>query len=185
MKDDILDKLRDVLTSGIVTEAQVLFVLVKTRKLLEMREKGPNYHALKFFCDWALHSRLDKDGAQNIIRQFDKVIVPWIAHDMDQFATLMKEIEDLLTAERFRQELQHFLGVHGLPTRLTNDSSVWQTFLRIYISSVQDTPLEIKPLPVKHVQSVTIQKDEESPSRLNWAVKTFDNPNPILFPFHF
>jgi hypothetical protein len=104
---------------------------------------------------------------------------------MDQFGVLLKEIDDLLTAERFREELLQFLDACNLPSQIARDPTAWQAFLRIYICSVEDTPLEIKPLPVKHVQSVTIQKGEEDPSRLYWAVKTFDHPGSIFFPFRF
>jgi hypothetical protein len=186
MKDELLDKLRAQLDAGITTEPEVLFVLIKIRKLLETRTTGPKSPTLKFFCDWALHTSLDRGGALNIIMQFDKVMEPYLAGDMDAFnASIEKHINDLLTAERFRNELQRFLSFHGLPYRLTSEQSSWQDFVDKYLSSVADSPLEIKPLPVKYVQSVTITNIMETEGKLSWAVKLFDFPNPIYFPFHF
>ena len=137
MKDELRDKLRGQLDAGITTEPEVLFVLIKIRKLLETRTAGPNFAALKFFCDWALHTRLDRGGALNIITQFDKVMAPYLAGDTEAFqASIEKYINDLLTAERFRNELQLFLESHGLPSKLTTEPELWQIFINKYLSSV-------------------------------------------------
>jgi hypothetical protein len=59
VKHSIVDKLRAELQKGIETEAQVVYVLVEARKLIEHSERPESYLPLQFYFDWALHTRLD------------------------------------------------------------------------------------------------------------------------------
>ena len=74
------------------TEARVVYILVETRKLMERRKElkkadcrkqteRENYESkkaarlnaeLSFYCDWALHVEMNKDGAQRILKMFDE-----------------------------------------------------------------------------------------------------------------
>ncbi len=57
MQDDIVRKLRAELERGISTEAQVVYVLVKIRKLLDLtRDQG--YATLRLCCNWVVHVEL-------------------------------------------------------------------------------------------------------------------------------
>src|SRR5437867_1739661 len=55
-----------------VTEARVVYILVLTRKLLERQGELNKYPMLRFYCDWALHTNMDRAGAQRILRLFDE-----------------------------------------------------------------------------------------------------------------
>jgi adenosine deaminase len=64
-------------------------------------------------------------------------MAPYLAGDTEAFqASIEKYINDLLTAERFRNELQLFLESHGLPSKLTTEPELWQIFINKYLSSV-------------------------------------------------
>jgi len=52
-------------------EEKLRHELVSTAELTEARVGGTQYSSLKFHCDWALHSRLDKKEAVKIIKLFD------------------------------------------------------------------------------------------------------------------
>ena len=103
---------------------------------------------------------------------------------MNGFGNALKDISDLLTADRFRQELQAFLDANNLPSETAARPEKWKRFMENYLESITDVALEIKPLPVKYVQSVSISQDTEMANgKLYWKVKLLDNPNPILMPF--
>src|ERR1017187_6979229 len=71
----IVGKMEVLLSHGITTEAQVVYLMAAVRKLLEQRQPDENelvtFDYLKFHCDWTLHSKLDGRMAQKILRLFD------------------------------------------------------------------------------------------------------------------
>jgi len=57
MEDAIVGKLHALLSQGITTEAELVYLLVQVRKLYQSRKaKLPPYLAL--FCAWVVHARL-------------------------------------------------------------------------------------------------------------------------------
>ena len=68
----IVEKLRRELEHEITTERQVVYLLAEIRKLLELRRERKKYFALNFYCCWALHTKMDRQGAQRILKRFDK-----------------------------------------------------------------------------------------------------------------
>ena len=71
MTSEIIRKLGREIRKGITTEAQVVYLIVGIRKLLEQQRVGMQYEYLKFYCDWALHSKLEGRTAQKILEPFD------------------------------------------------------------------------------------------------------------------
>src|SRR6266566_2316501 len=72
MKPDIIAKLSNELAEPIVSERQVVYILVELRKLIELNDDGDTFKTLKFYCDWAVHAVLKAPPAQEIVRYFDK-----------------------------------------------------------------------------------------------------------------
>src|SRR5690349_20466399 len=72
MEQAMVRKLRNELQQEITTERQVVYILVELRKLMELANDGAAFFALKFFCDWAVHTELDQQGAARIVKRFDK-----------------------------------------------------------------------------------------------------------------
>ena len=186
MTNDILEKLRTVLSDGNWTEVSAVFVLTKIRKLLELADGQPTQPQLRFFCDWILHTRLDRQGAENILREFDALMEPYVARNMSDFKVQADALEGLLSWERLREELRKFLNQRKLPNSVTEDPAVWIRFLDCYIGAITDTPLVVKPLPTEYVESITITntdpETEEQLPYVAWSVKLFAHPSPVLMP---
>jgi hypothetical protein len=70
---DLLQQLGIELAKGITTEVQVVYLMVGIRKILEQRSAKDRYEYLTFYCDWALHSKLEGRMAQRILKLFDSV----------------------------------------------------------------------------------------------------------------
>jgi hypothetical protein len=66
MTPDIIRKLTAELDQGITTEVQVVYLLAGIRKIIERDNVGDRYSDLKFHCDWALHSRMDRAAAKAV-----------------------------------------------------------------------------------------------------------------------
>jgi hypothetical protein len=113
MKPDIVEKLRGELRERIYSERQVVYILAELRKLMELESIGRieagapadnSYFALKFYCDWAVHVRLDQSGARRIVQRFNEyqkfmedlagpnrtVVDPAVLKELDQSLQLTK-----------------------------------------------------------------------------------------------
>jgi hypothetical protein len=71
MKPDIISKLNIELDHEIVSERQVVYVLVEARKLLEQQDTLKKFRAFKLCSDWAVHPKLTGTDSQMILRHFD------------------------------------------------------------------------------------------------------------------
>jgi hypothetical protein len=55
----IIEKLDIELSQQITSERQVVYILVEIRKLMERNNDTEKCFALNFYCDWAMHTKLD------------------------------------------------------------------------------------------------------------------------------
>jgi hypothetical protein len=97
MKNDIRNKLQGELIKQIEGEPQVVYILSRIRKIIEIDKKEDDYAKLKFYCDWALHSKINNVGAMREI--LDGIIARDGKAGMDltmQFDTLHGEIKRFL-----------------------------------------------------------------------------------------
>ncbi|MGP8245942.1 MAG: hypothetical protein ACLQVN_15655 [Bryobacteraceae bacterium] len=184
----IEEKLETEMAKGITTEVQVIFVMVKIRKLLELDNAAKRYRTVDFYCDWALHSKMGKAGALAVIEEFDRV-QDAIAHQDNALEfRLLNDIQELVNAEKFRSELGKLLGEHGLNTDLCANDENWRAFMHEYSLAISDTPLEFTPAPIKHVRRVSIQRSEDfaagMKSKFVWHVEMLDGVEAI-YPFRF
>lgn len=58
MRNNLLDKLSVALKNDISNECEVVYILSKIRKLIDVEDKRDKYKILEFYCDWALHSKM-------------------------------------------------------------------------------------------------------------------------------
>ena len=142
MKKEIRRKLTDQLNEGIKTEVQVVYLLVGIRKLIERDAKGEKYRNLNFYCDWVLHSELDRSGAKAILLEFDKAH-PLRKSGIDLPQDLRKEIDDISRMRFFEKELAGFLDSYDLPPIAENVDG-WSHFFHLYTQVIQDIPLMVK-----------------------------------------
>jgi hypothetical protein len=150
---DIISKLTGELNKGITTEPQVVYLLVGIRKLIERNDES-EYPNLKFHCDWALHSRLDRAGARAILRKFDAAHVFLKDNKVelgDLPADLRTEIDRISKMQSFEKELTQFLDDYGLPPLSQNRVDGWSQFLhsmRGWLKTFRSKCLrELTPIP--------------------------------------
>ena len=155
MKADIVDKLRLELREPIHSERQVVYILAELRKLMELEsiaksvagEPSDNsYFALKFYCDWAVHVRLDQSGAQRIVRRFDQYqrLLEELASGSKQVAvdpSFLQELNQSLNLSKFREQFGAYLKTHALDPAIATDDDQWTDFLVYYAHVIEDAPL--------------------------------------------
>lgn len=131
MRNDIREKLQSELNKPIEGEPQVVYILSRARKILEIdgKEKEKEYSKLKFYCDWALHASINNIGA---VREILEGIM-----SRDGNAGLKLTMQ--FTA--FHEDFRKFLQEHGLTTTIY-DSDANRFPLEKYMSQIYaDTPL--------------------------------------------
>jgi hypothetical protein len=161
---DIVRKLESELQQKIVSEPQVVYILVQSRKLIDDKKKATNFEALKLYCDWVMHTQLYFRPAERLMDKLN-ICHPLGLHPVDQ-AQKEKDFSsffDELTLDRFRDQFRVFLASEGLPENVC-DEGRWSDFLQHYSSIIQDCPLTYQPQkssrtsPTKQFDKVILTK---------------------------
>jgi hypothetical protein len=166
---EIRAKLTAELHKGITTEVQVVYLLAGIRKLIERDELGEEYSDLKFYCDWTLHSHLDRAGAKAILSKFDA------AHPLLRSGTelhnlpsgLRTEITRISKMNSFEKQLTAFLDRYKLPPLTLHREDGWAHFLHLYTRVIHDIPLMVsvrkerrrnkaKTSPPEHISRIIV-----------------------------
>ncbi len=152
---DILYKLSRELDAGVATEPQVVYLLAGIRKLIERDDARGKYPDLNFHCDWALHSKLDRRAAQQILREFDAAhpLLRDKKMELDELPDgLSSEIDRISKMRSFEEELSQFLEDYGLPPL-----KKWTHFLHLYARVIEDIPLVVTDPSAQYISQVTVQ----------------------------
>jgi hypothetical protein len=168
----IIEKLNRELALPIESERQVVYILVETRKLLELTKKGPLYKTLRFYCNWAAHPILDKnDQVPAILQQFDKMVsgsqrIDTLTHsDIERNPNAMLECikdlsgpSELIGFSVFKDELIKFLGGENVDCHPLEPNGSWFSFIRHYSAVIEDCPLIIQNNSTTFVKTLLLRK---------------------------
>lgn len=127
----IIEKLSKALSEGNLDEYKVVYILSRIRKLIELNQLKNTFKDLNFYCDWALHSEIDRyvpDSFKN------------------KLTNQLKHSENLYPDELFAIffiQLEQFLQELSLPNTILFDP-LKIIFADLMIDVFSDTPLVIK-----------------------------------------
>lgn len=159
MRNHIHTKLQIELNRKIDQETQVVYILSRIRKMLEIDGKERNYKKLKFFCDWALHAQIDhtdpvKELVDGLINSEGK------AHS------------DIVNMHSFFDEFEKFLNEYSLSTSIFDSQRSKCEFRDLLQNIYSDTPLVVKTVKKQKItltdvshqnsRSITIKLDDIS-----------------------
>jgi len=142
MKHDITSKLHFELDQEIVSERQVVYILVEARKLLEQQKTLGQFRAFKLSCDWAVHPKLRGPDSQMILRHFDAYETEHQNSGVTVAEFQLEPLHDFMTYTRFRAEFIEALSPHRVEVSRLSSNAFWQPFIQHYTSVIQDCPLE-------------------------------------------
>ena len=160
------------------TELRIVYILVEIRKLME-REKAlkklepaklmddrEKYKArkderskseLSFYCDWAVHAEMTREGAKLVLKLFDEAH-PILCKNEELPTILDEQIKNLTNLRLFKNALIEFLSARSLPTDRLR--SRWAEVLRSYAAIIEDCPMTVEAKHLKNIISVTVKKEE-------------------------
>lgn len=142
MKHDIATKLNIELHQEIVSERQVVYILVEARKLLEQQESLRHFRAFKLCCDWAVHPKLWGPDSQMILKYFDAYETEHQKSGVTVAEFQLQPLHDFMTYRRFRAEFIEALSPHDVEVDRLSSDAFWQSFIQHYTAVIQDCPLE-------------------------------------------
>lgn len=131
MLNDIKEKLRVELAKPIKEESQIIYILSRVRKILELDEatNQGKYKKLKFYCDWSLHSKIEK-GTKPFQEEFEK----FVQGDMESGSAV-------LTFQFFDKEFIAFLKQYEISSELYKTLVYNLAFKKLLAKIYSDTPL--------------------------------------------
>ncbi len=149
--------LLEILSAPIGTKAEVIRFLVEIRKGIEFTNSG--FQALKFFCDWLLHSHLTRTKAVDVLSQLD-LIADYRSRKQPIPSEELRKLEPVISFHKLRDELIYFLGAQRLPTTIATELSEWGTFLGVYLELAALTPLRYtrSRVALKHIDNARVRK---------------------------
>jgi len=139
----IKQKLQAQFDLGITSEAEVVYTLVETRKLLEITGRSDAFPSLAFHCDWTLHTKMNRRGARLVLKLFDDLAEKQIT-GMD-FSAEYDAIGELVDISKFRTEFETFLDSERI--RINFDLQKWFQFAHPYSLVIEDVPLLVEATP--------------------------------------
>lgn len=137
---EILEKLNSFLRkhSPPKEECDVVYLLVEIRKILD-HENSEKYPILRFYSDWAVHTRKDKKTKEikKVMESIYKEIV--LREQNASYIIMNPAIISFADFKELRIEIGSFLNDHGLPEGLVLED--WKTFKRFLAKILTDQPI--------------------------------------------
>jgi hypothetical protein len=134
MEDELIAKISRRLEAGIATEEDVIYLMVKIRKLLERKNLKAEYPVLLFYCDWSLHASMDRGGAREMLRLVDGYL-------SGRRPRAVSELTRLLGLPILRSEMCRFLANFGVSDQVIRDEEAWLNFREKFVANIADCAL--------------------------------------------
>lgn len=156
MTPDIANKLAQELGQDIVSERQVVYILVELRKLLESKDldRDGRYRALIFCCDWAVHPKLNREPAKAITLLFDRYETRYRQEPVGVSQAGIPELVEFCDHSRFRQQFTEACEQNDIDADSIRDDDWWRSFLTHFSEVVRDCPIEAKAETTTYVTRV-------------------------------
>lgn len=177
MKESIIEKISVLVTKGIESEAECVYMLAQIRKYIEQQHID-GYWNLRMCANWTLHSQLDNVTVQIFLRELNDFLSDAEAlgdYDIDRYPSLKKKLSFVASLQ---EELSGFLNAVGIDSKICTDNSSFRNMLRIFGQVIEDTPLLCKSnSQLSHLSEVTFSRrrsifqEDVYPISLYWKIK--------------
>jgi hypothetical protein len=175
-----VNKLAAGLAKPLTSEEQVVYVLSLVRKLLEYDklERKAYYHAsLTFYCNWALHTRIERSSGGQLLRHLDSEIPtllagkpirkPATSPDNYVHGSAEPKIIHILPLASFQLQLGVLLSHYNIKQH----DSWWEDIFKYYLDVVANCPVSYNraTIRLKYIDSLVITKSLE-PLTYTWEL---------------
>jgi len=179
MKESILEKISALVTKGIESEAECIYMLAQIRKYIE-QQRIDGYLNLRMCANWTLHSQLDNNAVQGFLRELNDFLADAETQGEYHIAHHPSLKKKLSFVTSLQEELSDFLNAVGIDSKINIGSSTFRNLLQIFGQVIEDTPLVCKPnSPLSHLSEVTFSRrksifEHDLYPSLYWKIKNGD-----------
>jgi hypothetical protein len=161
MQDQLVEKLNRLLTDRrTFSEAEVVYFLVESRKLLDrQREDGNNvFPLLRFYADWSVHT-----AKEYRLESIQAIVEKLASMEVNRFSNAtyipdrLKPQVDFIYMTALRDEVNNCLRYFGI-TDPFDDEPVWISFVISLTAILQEQPI-VRP----HSAVEEIRYEESAP----------------------
>lgn len=136
---DIRTKLNDELKKDIKEECQVVYILSRIRKILEINNQKGEYRYLNFYCNWVLHNKLDRANTTVLLKDLFEGDMDNSKSGKENAAKIRLNHNDFFKLHTLRRDLEGFFSRHNLLLELLNKN--WESFLKLLLDIIKETPI--------------------------------------------
>ena len=130
-KPDLLTKLSNKLGTVPTSEEDIIYILSRVRKILELENHPSEYAVLNFYCNLALHAKIDQ--------RIPKEISEGIIKSHTDFK--LQHPHPFLGYPHFHKQLAKFSSGHKLPDFYKLNNFKMTRFIELLNSIYSDTPV--------------------------------------------
>lgn len=150
-RSELIDKIEQLLTghNPVSEECHVVYLMVEIRKIIDQEHSKATYPVLKFYADWAVHSKKDVVTAE--MKQVTKDMYDSAVAQINAPYGLLPEgsanpIRDFAYMEQLKSEMATFLTAQGITDVLTVNKTTWVAFVGLMVKVLENQPI-VKPVP--------------------------------------
>lgn len=177
MKEIIIEKISDLVTKGVESEAECVYLLVQARKYMEQQEINA-YPNLRMHINWTVHSRLDNSTVRGFLEELNDFLADSEArgsHELSLYPDLKNKLSFVTSLQ---EEMGGFLESIGIDSSICTDHTKFGKLFGIFSHVIEDTPLVCKlNAPLSHISEVTFSRRKSAltlgidSSSFSWKIK--------------
>lgn len=142
MDDEIIAKIQRALATSTPEEAHVVHLLSLARKLIERVPaiQVRQFSVLKFYCDWSLHSKIDRSETGGTLLAKLHDIVRADLDSPGDIRTFVAELGRALSLDQVRNDLNAIVHQFGGQQEIAGTGK-WRSMVPIIVEIISNVPL--------------------------------------------
>ena len=130
------EKIRSILEQPRLNVSSVSLLMTLSRQLIEENDLQREYRYLKLYCDWTLHTKIDRSAIAKQI--LDLISAEIRSNDSKQYNDVILKIIGL---ENLRSDFINLYTTFNIPTNIFEIKSIWVGFIGVLSRLIINKPL--------------------------------------------
>jgi hypothetical protein len=136
---EVIEKLNRELKKNIKDECQIIYILSRVRKILEINDQKGKYKLLNLYCNWVLHNKLDRKNTTVLLADLFEQDIDCQKGGKENAIRIKSNHSNFFKLSSLKQELGNFFKDHNLSFDLSNKN--WLIFVRLLLEIIKDCPI--------------------------------------------
>lgn len=155
---EILEKLNKEFGRDINEECQVVYILSRIRKILEIKNQKEKYKLLNLYCNWSLHSKLDRRSATVFLADLFEQDIDCEKDGKENATRLISKHSKLFKLSSLKQEVGSFIEDNNLSLDWIGKN--WTSFIKILLEIIKDCPIIFHSDKLQRLELIKDKKED-------------------------